>query len=263
MLFNQAAPEVIGDGAITPSGDTADVITLNTVSGFGLNPMAGGDSVVMSLPAFSPSQGFHFNTGLSTGNGGGAFINQYTMVFDLYWAESASWFSFFNAEGYNTNNDADFFRRGSDGAIGIGNDGYFGTTQNNQWYRVALTVTNVDATTSNISIYLDGVYLGTSVRAGGTDGRFSLYRSTASTVNQTLLFGDDNGETGPVYVSQFFFDDRVYTASEILAMGGASYAAIPEPATAGLIFGGVIMLAAYRRYARGSGSIPSQFLKVR
>lgn len=201
----------------------------------------------MMIPVFEPSQGILFNTGIATGNGGGAYINEYTMVFDIYWTES-SWFSFYNAESVNVNNDGDFFRRPSDGAIGVGNGGYFGSTQNHQWYRVAFTVQPGDEDT--INIYLDGYYLGTAVRFVSLDGRFSLYRSVD--VNKTLLFGDDNGETGTAYVSQFYFDNRVYSGAEIMAMGGANAAPIPEPGTQGsLLIGLALLWRTYRmrRYA--------------
>jgi hypothetical protein len=235
VLFDNLTPTVIGGGSISWKGDSQSKVSVNTVSGFGLTPMTGGDPTVMSLPAFSNSEGLLFETGLVTGNGGGDYINQYTMVFDIYWDTTSPWSAFYNAEGIN-DNDADFFRRGSDGAIGIGIGGYYGTTENNQWYRVAFTVTNTDDSTTKISIYLNGVYLGESVRVGGTDGRFSLYLAGQ---NQTALFTDDTGETGAAYVSQFYFDDRIYSPEEIAALGGVSAYAIPEPMTMGLLIPGV------------------------
>ncbi len=247
VLFNDLALEVSGKGSVGWIGASAQKAVVNTVAGFGLAPLPGGNPTVMYLPGFSNTEGLLFDSGLVSGNGGGYYINQYTMIFDVYWADSSPWYAFYNAEGLN-DNDADFFRRGSDGAIGIGNDGYFGSSENGMWNRIAFTVTNTDAVTTTVAIYLNGVALGNSVRVGGTDGRFSLYLSGVG--NQTALFTDNNGETGPAYVAQFYFDDRVYSAMEIAALGGATAYAIPEPGTLGLCLLGVVSLAGFTRMRR-------------
>jgi hypothetical protein len=244
VQFNSLTPLVSGDGSIKWIGTSQQRVTVDTVEGYGLASMNGGNPTVMSIPAFEPNEGFLFNTGLSTGNGGGVYTNQYTMIFDIYWETSSPWSSLYNAEGLNVN-DADFFRRGSDGAIGIGNGGYYGSAEIGKWHRIAFTVTNTDDTTTTISIYLNGSYLGDSVRLGGTDERFSLYLSEGG--NQTALFTDNDGETGAAYISQFYFDDRVYTPFEIASLGGASALAIPEPMTTGLFLAGAIGLIGFRR----------------
>ncbi len=250
IAFDGLTPTLSGDGNITFRGDTAAYVSVNTVSGFGLAALPGGDPGVMFMPAFSSTQGFLFDTGLTVGNGGSGneYINQYTMIFDIYWAENNPWYAFYNAEGLNNGvNDADFFRRGSDGAIGVGNGGYYGSAAIGEWNRVAFTVTNTDAATTTLSIYLNGNYLGDSVRVGGTDGRFSLYLSGEG--NQTALFTDNDGETAPAYLSQFFFDARVYSPAEIAALGGPSAAAIPEPTGLLLLAGAGLLGRRLRRHS--------------
>jgi hypothetical protein len=251
IRFDSLTPTVTGGGSITYRGTSQSVVSVGTVSSFGLAAMAGGGNpVVMSIPAFAPTQGFRFTTGASTGNGGGIYINRYTMVYDVYWAASPAWFAFFNSDSPNLN-DADFFRRGSSGGLGIGT--YFGNAPIGQWQRVAFTVTNISATQTTVGIYLNGSFLGNSTLSGGTDGRFSLY--TSGSANQTVLFSDNNNETGAAYVAQFMFADRVYSAGEVATLGGASFTpfipvAIPEPGTYGLLAGAFSLALGYLRQRR-------------
>jgi hypothetical protein len=250
VQFDALTPTVTGPGSISYRGTTQSVVAVGTVSSFGLNAMTGGNPSVMSMPALSSTQGFKFNTGVASGNGGGTYINQYTMAFDMYWTANptSGYESFFNADGTNST-DGDFFRRSS-GAIGIGTTvpAYFGNAALNQWNRIVFTVTNTSASQTTIGVYLNGAFLGNSVQSGGTDGRFSLY--TGASTPQTLLFTDNNNETGAAYVSQFTFDNRVYSAGEIAALGGASYtvSAIPEPGMYALLAGiGGAGFAVWRR----------------
>lgn len=250
IRFDSLTPTVTGPGSIAYRGTTQSTVSVGTVSSFGLNAMLGGDPTVMSIPAFTSSQGFKFNTGVSSGNGGGTYINQYTMVFDMYWTSNpaSGYESLFNSDG-NNNTDGDFFRRSS-GTIGIGtaSPAYFGNAALNQWNRVAFTVTNISATQTTIGVYLNGTFLGNSTQTGGTDGRFSLYTGASS--SQTILFGDNNGETGAGYVAQFMFYGSALSASAISELGGVSYvpSAIPEPATYALsLAAGCLGMALWRR----------------
>lgn len=43
VAFDNVAPDVTGEGSIAYRGDTASVVSFNTVSGFGLNAMTGGN----------------------------------------------------------------------------------------------------------------------------------------------------------------------------------------------------------------------------
>ena len=116
--FNSDLTATLGPATLDYAGTTSSVVTLGTVSSFGLPALPGGDSGVMSFPAFASDQGLLLDPA-SSANGGGNYINQYTLVFDILVPDvSASWFSFYNTNPTNSN-DADAFIRPSDAGIGI------------------------------------------------------------------------------------------------------------------------------------------------
>lgn len=68
----------------------------------------------MSFPALSTVQGLFLQPGVGP-NRGGAYINNYTMGFDILMPERVWWFSFFQTNDANAN-DGDYFAR----PVGLG-----------------------------------------------------------------------------------------------------------------------------------------------
>lgn len=232
----------LGPGSIEfYSATTAADVEYGTASSFGLPGMPGGDAAVMKFPAFAGNQGLLFKTGVGP-NGGGAYINQYTMVWDLLLPSIPEWFSFFNSDDVN-GNDGDLFMD-SAGGIGISSV-YHGVVGVNTWHRIAASY---DLTTSTLSKYIDGQLVGSQTLSSGVDGRWSLY-SVNDPANGLLLLADNDGETGAGYINSFYFIDRVMTGDEIGALGGPNAVGIvPEPSTwALLVAGGVFMGLGRRR----------------
>jgi len=238
------------DGGIAPSfgpgnleyfngTTTSDVVSFGTASGLGLPALPGGDATVISMPAFQPDQSLALDPGVDA-NGGGSFINEFTMVWDILVPDiSANWFSFFNSNPANAN-DGDFFIRSSDGGIGISGD-YHGSMISNQWHRVAVSI---DLTAPTMDKYIDGTLVG-SQALDGVDGRCALYTTTdvAQSDSFTLLFGDNNAETSAAYLSSFYFTDEALDAQAIGALGGPTAAGvIPEPSTLAML-SGIALLA--------------------
>ena len=146
---------------------TSGAVSFGTASSFGLPALAGGEATVMSFPAFGPDQGLQLEPAANA-NGGGDYINQYTMIWDLLVPDvGANWMSLYNTNATNSN-DGDLFVR-TDGGIGISGV-YEGTINSGQWHRVAL-VLDVDS----IYKYIDGALVGSQIGLTGVDGRFSMY----------------------------------------------------------------------------------------
>lgn len=209
---------------------TASKTQFGTTVSLGIPDIDGGVASVMKFPACSPSEGYVVHTS-APGNGGGIYINQYSLVLDLlYPAPSTNaWRAIFQTSRTN-GNDADFFvgnGTASPSANGIGVVGqYHGVIQPNTWYRVAVTV---DLATLTMSKYINGSLVGTQSLADSLDGRWSLY-STDTAPDWLLLFADDDNETKAGYVNSIQFRNYVMSASEIAWLGGPTANGIPLPA---------------------------------
>jgi predicted phosphodiesterase len=212
-------------------GTTASKTQFGTTASFGISSIAGQVASVMSFPACLPGEGYVLHTN-APGNGGGAYINQYTLIIDLLYptASNNAWRALFQTSRTNAN-DADFFV--GDGATspnpnGIGINGqYNGSIQPNTWYRVAVTV---DLTTLAMAKYINGALVGTQTLPDSLDGRWSLY-STNTAPDWLLLFADESNETKAGYVNSIQFRDYAMSAFELAQLGGPTAGGIPIPAT--------------------------------
>jgi hypothetical protein len=215
---------------------TATATTFGTTGGAIPNP-AGGSSGYVYFPGNTIPGGLGGYTISYTGvsaNGGGSYVNNYTMIWDLY-IPSLNWTALMNTAPDHSN-DADFYVA-DDGSVGIGDLGYSSPTlvAAGQWYRVAL----VQDQTHNLSLYYVNGTQVFSGAAGSLDGRFSLY-SGADTPPQLVILGegDTSGDyANDVYLSAYYFTDTVLPDATIAGLGGVTAGGIvvPEPATLSLL----------------------------
>jgi hypothetical protein len=197
---------------------TSNLTTFGTSDGVVVPHLGGKPAKFLHAPAFTGTgNGYHVTFTGSGPNGGGTYLNQFTMIFDVLLPGAINWFPFFNTSIENAN-DADFYVS-PDGALGIGAIGYSaaGVIHPTTWHRVTFAA---DLAAGTVAYYLDGnpVFSGSA----GLDGRHSLY-SNVDPGPDLLLFneGDTSGVyTHEVYLSSFFFTDRRMSAAEILALGG-------------------------------------------
>jgi len=178
-------------------------------------------------------------------NGGGAYVNNYTFIWDVYVPQLA-WTAMFNTNPTN-GNDADFYID-PDGYLGIGSLGYTASpvVQAGQWYRLGFVL---NTTGGYAAYYLNGV----EVYRGGSpslDGRFSLYAS--DNAGPDVLFygeGDSSGNyTNELYTSAIYFTDAALSADQMAALGGPSargIVGVPEPGSIALTALGAAGLAAW------------------
>ncbi|MDB6069148.1 MAG: glycerophosphoryl diester phosphodiesterase [Verrucomicrobiales bacterium] len=230
--FNGAINNVTGPGSMAAVGGL--VTTFNTISAFGIAPMAGGDRQVMSFSGLAPlnASGLQFTHATAAPNTTG-----YTILMDVYYTSIPNYVSLLQLDNAN---DGDLFARGS-GAAGINSDYAGASLTSGSWHRIVATVDNSLAI-DFLKIYVDGTQI------NGVDGydsaRFDLSDPSF------LVFADEDGETAAGYISQFYFEDRALAGSEVQAFGAASAAAIPEPS--GLMLGAAAGLALVGRRRRRS-----------
>ncbi len=210
----------LGDGALSYADGavTSNLTSLGTSDGAAVPHIGGYPTHYLYAPAFASSaNGYHVAFPASGPNGGGLYINQFTLIFDLLIPAPLDWTALFNTNPQNAN-DADFYVD-ADGRLGIGAIGYSapGVITPNAWHRIALAA---DLAAGTVGYYVNGNVVFTGSTA--LDGRFSLY-SSLDPGPDLLLFneGDPSGAfTHSLYLSSFAFTDRTMTAAELQALGG-------------------------------------------
>jgi len=163
-------------------------------------------------------------------NGGGDFVNDYTLVMDVNFPAVGEWMSLYQTNGnipLDGGNDGDWFVN-PDGGIGIGGN-YGGTLEANTWYRLALVV---NSATGNYRSYIDGTMVQENAGAVAVDGRFGLY-TAASEPNFFFLFADETGpsEMGEVLINSACFLARPLNSAELCTLGGPTADGITVPGT--------------------------------
>jgi hypothetical protein len=179
-----------------------------------------------------------------TANGGGDYVNQYTIAMDVY-TGGANWYSLYQTSYGGNDSDGDLWVT-PDGAIGVGDVGYSTLTMDNtKWHRIVLSVDNGNFFRAYVdgTLFLDGA--GQEV-----DGRFSLY------TDRFNLFADDSWEDSWILCGTVATWGRALSTAEISQMGGwlngsatpTELLLTPEPATMSLLaIGGLALLRRNRK----------------
>ncbi len=182
-----------------------------------------------------------------TANGGGDYVNQYTVAIDYVQTSGLDqWNSLFQTAYDGNANDGDLWTDGA-GHIGVGDVGYSTLTYDaSTWHRIVWSVDN----NSFFRVYVDGT-LFLDGAGQGVDGRFSLY------TDRFNLFADDSWEDQWGLVGTVATWDRALTSDEVAGMGGwvdgaatptALIMDVPEPSTMALLgLAGLVLLRKIRR----------------
>jgi len=211
----------LGPGQMSYADATTPGLTgFGTTDGATMPHIGGQPASYMSVPAFSSTtNGYLLAFNESGPNGGGGYINRYTLILDVLIPVSIDWTALFNTNPQNEN-DADWYVDAT-GRLGIGDLGYSSTglITANTWQRVAFAA---DLGAGVVAFYVNGTQV--RQRSGGSllDGRFSLY-SNLDAGSDLLLFneGDASGTfTHTLYVNSIAFTDRTMSAAELSALGG-------------------------------------------
>lgn len=210
----------IGQGVFSYADGTisSNLTSFGVTDGSNVPNINGVPATYLFAPSFSDnSNGYYLTFPDSAPNGGGQYINQYTLIMDVFLPSPLSWCALFNTSVANAN-DADFYID-PNGAIGIGDIGYSagGAVQADTWERIAVAA---DLAAGTVNYYVNGSLVCSG--SAGLDGRFALY-SNLNPGPDLLLFneGDNSGVyTHALYLSSLCFLDRTLPAAEIQALGG-------------------------------------------
>ncbi len=140
-------------------------------------------------------------------NGGGSYLNEWSLLIDFKIPALGSWYTFFQTNTANSN-DGDCFIKPT-GEIGVGSTGYATQTiEAETWYRLVISVKNGD----HFNYYLDGKLL----HEGGPmdiDGRFGLDPVL-------LMFADNDGDDAEMACAEIAMWDYPLSAEEARSLGG-------------------------------------------
>ncbi|RME96324.1 MAG: hypothetical protein D6766_01020, partial [Verrucomicrobia bacterium] len=204
---------------LSTGGDTQAQTVFGTTTALGIPDINGQPAKVMGFPATDPGMGYSIPTPVSP-NGGGALVNQWTLILDIMFPASSSgkWRSIIDTDLGLINPDGELFVNPGNG-IGISGN-YSGQVLPDTWHRIAFVIDQGPANV--IRKYIDGVEVGVQA-AGGTDGRWALTPAFSAD-----LFADNDGDTAPGFVNSIQLWDEPLTAGQIRALGGPTAEGLPQ-----------------------------------
>jgi hypothetical protein len=222
------------------------VVDAGGTHSFGSEPIGDGTAGVASFAMSSDGRhGFYFVQHGLEANGGGVYVNQYTVVMDVRFFGTTSgqpWIALFNTNDSN-NNDADAYIRvdGTDaagpfGTMGIGGV-YGGRIYPERWNRLVIAV---NTNQRRMTWYVNGVHQAVTPITG-VDGRFALFTVNHITPWFTLFGeGDPSGDyTKPGQINTLQVYGRELNAAEAAALGG------PAPLGAGAFVAGQVAFGGF------------------
>ncbi|MCP4450037.1 MAG: hypothetical protein GY809_01130 [Planctomycetes bacterium] len=121
-------------------------------------------------------------------NGGGGYVNEYTMIFDIK-AAQADWLPFYNT-GYDNYNAAELWMN-AEGALGSGTYSDPGVMPLDTWVRVVV-VRTLEAGSWVRDVYVDGTLVLDDLGAEGSDGNSSLYTNAQQDDGQFTILSDND-----------------------------------------------------------------------
>lgn len=221
--------------------------SFGTTTSFGISAIAGQSANVMyCVPSAANWGGFIMTHGIAP-NGGGAKVNQYTLILDLLYpsASHSAWRSLWQTDISNTSDGEVFFN--PQNGLGISGEYPGLKVTPNVWHRVVLSF---DLTKNELGKYIDGtnVYTGlipdlnplppsqhiVQELGQGVDARWSAGPTA-------LLLGDENGEVKPVYLSSVQIRNGRMDDASVTALGKPTANKIPGCIKAGLAGGNVVI----------------------
>ena len=192
---------------------------------------------VLHIPYTETSEGTFKKIGLRLNhgilpNGGGAKVNQWTLVMDVLWGDQgpSGFAGVLQTHDLENPGDADMFWRARDGSYGkTCCSAYDGVAPDkgharNAWARVAFAV-DLAASPRVVAKFINGVKHLDTVTSNGNalDSRFAL-------PPEIFLFGDgDDNERTECWISSLQVRQGRMSDDEIAALGGPSPLGIPTP----------------------------------
>jgi len=204
-----------------------------STTAFAISPIGGVPTNVMLFPK-APDQFGGYGVPISaSANGGGTYVNQYTVIMDVLFTNTPAagkTFTLFHTDLDLGSGGGEFFINSS-GAIGYSGGAITaGNVTPNAWHRIAIAV-DLTNTTAGLSIGIDGTMVAASAPVpAGMDSNFAI-------ASLLTLFNDQNTNSATGYLASLQFNDERLAGGLITALGGPVASGIlpgppPSPAQA-------------------------------
>ncbi len=215
------APLAYLDG---PAGLTAAGTQFGTTTSFGLPDIGGAPALVMRVPGdLDRNIGYLMPHGIAP-NGGGTKVNQFTLIMDVYVADTGSFAaSLLQISSQSNSDDGDLFWQ--QGNFGQGGGGYNGkgTFTAGAWHRVAAAY-DLAANPPVVVKYVDGIKQDDWTANLSLDGDRRALQPWGA-----ILFGDgDQDERREMFVNSIQIRAGRLSDAELALLGGPSASGIPQ-----------------------------------
>lgn len=213
------SPLVYRDG---PGGPTEQGTAFNSTTGFGIPDINGEPAQVVRIAAGTqenPFIGYQMPVP-NVANGGGAYLNDYTLILDVLFPAASSGVNraILETDLGLFNPDAEIFVTAANG-LGT-KSGAQGNVTPDAWHRLAIVV---DTTAGQIRTYVDGEEASIISISSTPDDRYALTPGVYAEI-----FSDDNGETAVAYVNSIQLRDEALSKGQVRALGGPAADGIPQ-----------------------------------
>ncbi|MHC4560929.1 MAG: hypothetical protein ACYS80_26915, partial [Planctomycetota bacterium] len=172
---------------------------------------------ILTCTQTGPSDYLRLDVDDMEANGGGGWVNEYTMIFDIK-TDTPDWLPIYNT-GYDNYNDAELWVR-DDGALG--DAGIYLTPGIAQgiWVRIVVT-RKTDGPTWYRYIYVNGTLVSNEFNPEGLDGNSSLYTNGQQNDGQfTILSDDDSTVYAGCQLGNFAYASVALSDADIAELGG-------------------------------------------
>jgi hypothetical protein len=209
-----------------PQGSTDDKTAFGTTTTFGIPGIGAAgqekEVAVMRVPGTLSRQIGYVVTHRIAPNGGGTRVNQYTLLMDVFVAETGPGAaSLWQVSSPNNTDDGDLFWQGNN--FGQGGGGYNGTGQftAGAWHRVCAAY-DMAATPPVVVKVVDGIF------QDNWTANQSLDNPRRSMGPTALLFADgDQDERREMWVSSVQIRAGALTREQMEALGGPNASGLP------------------------------------
>lgn len=223
--FNSDLSATVGDSLQFADGDVQSASKFGTTTSFGISGISSNVASVMRFPANVNSSGYYMVTPSTPngGNGMGSLVNNYTIIFDLFYPASsdATFRPLIQTDdglGSSTGTPLEIAVYPNNG-VGTSSGTAQGTVTAGVWNRVALVV-NSDG--GYVKKFINGEDVGQQT-ISGIDSSFALMASA-----NILILGTANENAAGGFISSMGFWDSALNAGQIMALGAPDSAGIPQ-----------------------------------